>query len=373
MYLGPDRGARDVAASSTRRPLHPVHGRPALGDPGAGPGRSRAVVAGSSSRATCPRPVDPPSGCRFHTRCWLRERLGNPETCADRGSGAAGARRAATRWPATSPRRSTGRSSRAGPRRPVERPGDRRVRSRSARRRRNRPPPADGRSRPTAAAGLSRTRSADRSTSALDSARDRAHRPRPARTHARGPRGQPGPASRAARRGARRGRRPRRLPGARADRLPAPGPGRRGRDAPRRSPPGGAWWRRRAGCRRSCRSSRSRPIIGCSSPPPWSRTGRSATSTASCSCRPTACSTSAGSSPPAISCGPCRRVSGSALGLAVCEDFWHLAVPQLLALDGAQILINVSSSPGRDLAAHQRGRPRHRDLVAACSCGRTPS
>lgn len=39
------------------------------------------------------------------------------------------------------------------------------------------------------------------------------------------------------------------------------------------------------------------------------------------------------------------------IGLAICEDFWHLAVPQLLALDGAQILINVSSSPGRDLAA----------------------
>ena len=42
---------------------------------------------------------------------------------------------------------------------------------------------------------------------------------------------------------------------------------------------------------------------------------------------------------------------GVGIGLAVCEDFWHLAVPQLLALDGAQILINVSSSPGRDLAA----------------------
>ena len=42
---------------------------------------------------------------------------------------------------------------------------------------------------------------------------------------------------------------------------------------------------------------------------------------------------------------------GIGLGLAVCEDFWHLTVPQLLALDGAQILINVSSSPGRDLAA----------------------
>ena len=37
---------------------------------------------------------------------------------------------------------------------------------------------------------------------------------------------------------------------------------------------------------------------------------------------------------------------GRASGIAVCEDFWHLAVPQLLALDGAQILINVSSSPG---------------------------
>lgn len=42
---------------------------------------------------------------------------------------------------------------------------------------------------------------------------------------------------------------------------------------------------------------------------------------------------------------------GIGVGLAVCEDFWHLSVPQLLALDGAQLLINVSSSPGRDLAA----------------------
>ena len=42
---------------------------------------------------------------------------------------------------------------------------------------------------------------------------------------------------------------------------------------------------------------------------------------------------------------------GLGVGIAVCEDFWHLQVPQLLALDGAQLLINVSSSPGRDLAA----------------------
>ncbi|MEA2674298.1 MAG: hypothetical protein QOI92_1490 [Chloroflexota bacterium] len=42
---------------------------------------------------------------------------------------------------------------------------------------------------------------------------------------------------------------------------------------------------------------------------------------------------------------------GPGIGIAVCEDFWHLQMPQLLALDGAQVLINVSSSPGRDLAA----------------------
>ncbi len=48
--------------------------------------------------------------------------------------------------------------------------------------------------------------------------------------------------------------------------------------------------------------------------------------------------------------------SGARLGIGICEDFWHLPVPQLLALDGARILVNVSSSPGRDLAAtHEVG------------------
>ena len=42
---------------------------------------------------------------------------------------------------------------------------------------------------------------------------------------------------------------------------------------------------------------------------------------------------------------------GFGIGIGICEDFWHLPVPQVLALDGAQVLVNVSSSPGRDLAA----------------------
>ena len=42
---------------------------------------------------------------------------------------------------------------------------------------------------------------------------------------------------------------------------------------------------------------------------------------------------------------------GLRLGVSICEDFWHLPIPLLLALDGAQLLVNISSSPGRDVAA----------------------
>ena len=46
-----------------------------------------------------------------------------------------------------------------------------------------------------------------------------------------------------------------------------------------------------------------------------------------------------------------RSRLGIDIGIAVCEDFWHLSVPQILALDGATMLVNVSSGPGRDLAS----------------------
>ncbi len=36
-------------------------------------------------------------------------------------------------------------------------------------------------------------------------------------------------------------------------------------------------------------------------------------------------------------------------GLAICEDFWHASPPYLLWLDGADILIFTSASPGRGL------------------------
>ncbi len=48
-----------------------------------------------------PSPVNPPSGCRFHTRCWLREQLGNPENCVTEEPDlreVAGGHRAACHW-----------------------------------------------------------------------------------------------------------------------------------------------------------------------------------------------------------------------------------------------------------------------------------
>ncbi len=47
-------------------------------DPAAEAQRQRIILPGDP-----PNPASPPPGCRFHTRCWLREQLGSPQQCAD--------------------------------------------------------------------------------------------------------------------------------------------------------------------------------------------------------------------------------------------------------------------------------------------------
>lgn len=41
-------------------------------------------------------------------------------------------------------------------------------------------------------------------------------------------------------------------------------------------------------------------------------------------------------------------------GLLICEDFWHASPPYLLWLDGADLMILTSASPGRGLDSHSK-------------------
>ena len=78
MYLGKLVELSPVAELYAN-PRHPytIALLSAVPDPDPRVRKKRIVLTGD-----VPSPAAPPPGCRFHTRCWLREQLGDPEECA---------------------------------------------------------------------------------------------------------------------------------------------------------------------------------------------------------------------------------------------------------------------------------------------------
>jgi oligopeptide/dipeptide ABC transporter ATP-binding protein len=78
MYLGriAELGTVEQLYANPRHP-YTVALLSAIPDPDPRRRKKRLVLKGD-----VPSPAAPPSGCRFHTRCWLREKLGNPERCS---------------------------------------------------------------------------------------------------------------------------------------------------------------------------------------------------------------------------------------------------------------------------------------------------
>jgi peptide/nickel transport system ATP-binding protein len=77
MYLGNLVEEGDVD-DLYRRPRHPytVALLSAVPEPDPRIKKKRIILAGD-----VPSPAAPPPGCRFHTRCWLRKQLNDPENC----------------------------------------------------------------------------------------------------------------------------------------------------------------------------------------------------------------------------------------------------------------------------------------------------